>query len=106
MTISEDPRIAAGMRRQTALRRERLEAGASIIGWKVGFGAPAALAKLGLAGPLVGFLLDSAQLPSGATVALSTAQMSNMNPSPRIGSKTVATSIRLVIGSSKQCCGR
>jgi 2-keto-4-pentenoate hydratase len=70
MTILDDPRVAAGMRRQAALRRERLEAGATIVGWKVGFGAPAALEKLRLSGPLVGFLLDLAQLPSGATISL------------------------------------
>jgi 2-keto-4-pentenoate hydratase len=70
MTLSNDPRIAAGMRRQTALRRERIAAGARLIGWKVGFGAPAALEKLRLSSPLVGFLLDSALLPRGATVAL------------------------------------
>ena len=70
MTLSDDPRIQQGMRRQTALRRERLAAGAKVIGWKVGFGAPAALEKLRIAAPLVGFLLDTAALNSGATVSL------------------------------------
>jgi 2-keto-4-pentenoate hydratase len=70
MTALEDPRIAAGLRRQSALRRSRLEAGARLVGWKVGFGAPAAKEKLRIAAPLVGFLLDRALLPSGATVAI------------------------------------
>src|SRR5262245_35191232 len=68
--VFDDPRIAAGMRRQIALRQERLAAGATIIGWKVGFGAPAAKEKLKLAVPLTGFLLDRALLPSGSRVSL------------------------------------
>lgn len=68
--LLEDPRIAAGMRAQLALRRQRLDAGARQVGWKVGFGAPAAKEKLRLAAPLAGFLLDTALLPSGATVSL------------------------------------
>jgi 2-keto-4-pentenoate hydratase len=63
-----DPRITEGMRQQSQLRCRRLAAGAKLIGWKVGFGAPAAKEKLRLEAPLVGFLLDQAVLPSGATV--------------------------------------
>jgi 2-keto-4-pentenoate hydratase len=66
----DDSRIAAGMRRQTALRHERVAAGAKIVGWKVGFGAPAAKEKLRLAAPLIGFLLDRGLLASGSKVSL------------------------------------
>ena len=65
-----DPRIAAGMRRQFELRKQQLDAGAWQIGWKVGLGAPAALERCKLTKPVVGFLLDRAQLQSGATVSL------------------------------------
>ena len=65
-----DPRIAAGMRAQFALRREQSSAGAKQIGWKVGFGAPAALERLHLHGPLIGFLMDRALVPAGGTVPL------------------------------------
>jgi 2-keto-4-pentenoate hydratase len=65
-----DPRIGNGMRAQFELRRKRLDAGAKQIGWKVGFGAPAAMEKLKLTAPLVGFLLDSAILPDGANITL------------------------------------
>ena len=65
-----DPRIASGMRAQMDLRRKRLSEGATQVGWKVGFGAPVAKEKLRLDEPLVGFLLDRAILPSGATVSL------------------------------------
>jgi 2-keto-4-pentenoate hydratase len=66
----DDPRIAEGMRKQLELRRSRLAAGAKQIGWKVGFGAPAAKEKLRLTAPLVGFLLDKALLASAASVSL------------------------------------
>jgi len=66
----KDPRIAEGMRAQMQLRRKLLDGGARQIGWKVGFGAPASKEKLGLTAPLVGFLLDRALIPSGATVSL------------------------------------
>jgi len=65
-----DPRIEAGMRRQFALLDERRRSGARRIGWKVGFGAPAAKEKLRIDKPLIGFLLDHAVLPDGATVSL------------------------------------
>ncbi|HEY5598824.1 MAG TPA: hypothetical protein VIK47_08485, partial [Kiloniellales bacterium] len=66
----DDPRIANGMRAQMELRRKRLSEGATQVGWKVGFGAPAAKEKLRLDEPLVGFLLDRAIMSSGATVSL------------------------------------
>jgi 2-keto-4-pentenoate hydratase len=65
-----DARIAAGMRAQLELRRRAIAAGAQPIGWKVGFGAPTALAKLAISGPLIGFMLDCNVLAPGATVPL------------------------------------
>ncbi len=66
----QDPRIAAGMRAQCVLRERCLREGANQIGWKVGFGAPAAKKKLRIAMPVIGFLLDRALLPSGARVSI------------------------------------
>lgn len=66
----DDPRILRGMERQLQLRRARLDAGEKLIGWKVGFGAPASLERLRLAAPLVGFLTDKTLLPSGAEVSI------------------------------------
>ena len=66
-----DPRIARGMRAQIELRRRAIAAGAKPIGWKVGFGAPAALAKFAISAPLLGFMLDRNVLASGTTVSLS-----------------------------------
>jgi 2-keto-4-pentenoate hydratase len=65
-----DPRIARGMEAQLARRRARLAAGDRSRGWKVGFGAPAAMEKFRIAAPLVGYLLRSGELASGATASL------------------------------------
>ena len=45
---------------QLAERKRRLEAGEQALGWKVGFGATAAMQTLGIDQPLVGYLLRSA----------------------------------------------
>jgi len=70
MKAWEDPRIQKGMRAQLAQRRARMAAGEAAIGWKVGFGAPAAMEKLKISAPLVGFIMRKAQLPPGASVSL------------------------------------
>lgn len=66
----DDPRILRGMQAQLALRQARLDAGDRPIGWKVGYGSPAAMGRLGTSAPLVGFLHQGACLPSGATVSV------------------------------------
>ncbi len=68
MAAWDDPRIVSGMAAQLETLRARRAAGAVSLGWKVGFGAPAALQKFAIDAPLVGFLLQSARIDSGATV--------------------------------------
>ncbi len=58
------------MAAQLNRRRERIKAGEKPLGWKVGFGAPAAMEKLGIDAPLVGFLTDKALVASGSTISL------------------------------------
>lgn len=70
MPVWDNPLIKKGMTAQLAVRRARIAAGEKPLGWKVGFGAPASLQKLGLEAPLVGFLMQHAQLASGSTVSL------------------------------------
>lgn len=67
---TDDARIMRGMEAQLELRRSRLEAGEKQIGWKAGFGAPAAMESLGIEAPLVGFLTDKSLLASGAAVSV------------------------------------
>jgi 2-keto-4-pentenoate hydratase len=66
----EDPRIKAGMTAQLAQRRTRIAAGEKPLGWKIGFGAPAAMEKFRLSAPLFGYLMQGALLPSGATASV------------------------------------
>lgn len=66
--MSLDPRVERGTRAMLELRRARLDDGALPIGWKVGFGAPAALELLKTDRPLVGFLVDRGLIGDRATV--------------------------------------
>jgi 2-keto-4-pentenoate hydratase len=65
----DNPLIKKGMTAQLAKRRERIAAGEKPLGWKVGLGAPAVMERLGLAAPVVGFLMQRALLLSGSTVS-------------------------------------
>ena len=66
MTVTPDPRIIEGLAAQALLLRRLESDGARLIGWKAGFGAPAALAAMALDAPLVGFLTDATRLDAGA----------------------------------------
>jgi 2-keto-4-pentenoate hydratase len=68
--VRDDPRIERGMQAQLRRRRELLDAGQEPLGWKVGFGSPAALERLGTDGALVGFLLRSGLVTSGGPVSI------------------------------------
>jgi 2-keto-4-pentenoate hydratase len=67
----EDERVARGMQRMLALRSSHLEDGEERpIGWKLAFGSPQALANLGIAAPVVGFLTDRTMVASPAVLPL------------------------------------
>jgi 2-keto-4-pentenoate hydratase len=66
----DNPLIKQGMTAQLETRKTRLSAGEKSLGWKVGMGAPASMQTLGLAAPLVGYLMQKALLPSGASASL------------------------------------
>jgi 2-keto-4-pentenoate hydratase len=68
--MARDPRIERGMLAQLTERRRRIEDGEASLGWKLGMGVPAAMAKLGTDKPLVGYLLAPALVADGGTVAL------------------------------------
>jgi 2-keto-4-pentenoate hydratase len=70
MSTWDDPRVRRGLRTQLANRRARMDAGEVPIGWKLGFGTRAAMEKLKISGPLIGFLMQEALLLSGTTVSL------------------------------------
>ena len=54
----DDPRIARGMEKQLSQRRARIAAGEKPIGWKVGLGAKAAMERLQIRMPLVGYMME------------------------------------------------
>lgn len=62
--------VTKGMQRQLQARAALLASGAKALGWKVGFGAPAALEMLGIDAPLVGFLVDGGLIGASETVSL------------------------------------
>src|SRR5829696_1174762 len=68
--MARDLRIERGMLAQLTERRRRIRAGEASLGWKLGMGVPAAMAKLGTDAPLVGYMLEPARVESGATVSL------------------------------------
>lgn len=65
------PAVARGIESQLARLDELLDRGASLVGWKVGVGAPAAMARAGTTAPLVGFLTSATVLPDGSGVDVS-----------------------------------
>jgi 2-keto-4-pentenoate hydratase len=65
----EDPRINRGMEQQLRSRRDLLAAGGKPLGWKLAFGGPAALERLRINAPLVGFLMADAVTASGSTIS-------------------------------------
>lgn len=64
----EDPRVAEGLARQLRARLAALDDGATSIGWKVGFGAPASKDLMQITAPLTGYLTDRTLLPTGVSV--------------------------------------
>jgi 2-keto-4-pentenoate hydratase len=66
----DDPRIVSGMTKQLALRRELIGVGKKPLGWKLAFGGPAAMQRLRINEPLVGFLMEDSIVPSGAVLSL------------------------------------
>ena len=68
--MNDDARITCGLTAQLAQRRARIAAGEKPLGWKVGFGAPAAMKMLNIDAPLIGYLMHSTLLADGATVSL------------------------------------
>ena len=68
--VWEIPAVQRGLAAQQTALQQRLDEPATLIGWKVGVGAPAGMAAAGIAAPLVGFLTTATVLADGATVSL------------------------------------
>jgi 2-keto-4-pentenoate hydratase len=70
MKVWEDPRVKRGMEAQLKRRRELIAAGIRPIGWKLGFGTAPVMERLKLTGPLVGHLMETGYVASGAAISL------------------------------------
>ncbi len=68
--VWEDPRVAVALPTMLEARRQALEDGASPVGWKVGFGAPASLELMKIDAPVLGYMTDRTTVPSGAMISL------------------------------------
>ena len=66
-----DQRIENGMRNQKVLFQKSIANGDQQVGWKLGFGSETGKKNLGIANPLVGFLLASAKLDNNLTIDIS-----------------------------------
>jgi 2-oxo-hept-3-ene-1,7-dioate hydratase len=62
--------VSRGMRSLLARRDAALAAGATAVGWKIGFNTPAIQEHFGLTEAVVGYLTDAGVWPDGATVPL------------------------------------
>jgi 2-oxo-hept-3-ene-1,7-dioate hydratase len=65
-----DPRVEAGLRRQLEDWRRLLGEGAGRLGWKIGFNDPKMQDKLGLSGPVIGFLTSATVIEAGGSHSL------------------------------------
>lgn len=66
----DDPRIVRGMTAQLDRLDATLGPGERPLGWKLAFGSPSGMERLGVGAPLVGYLVDGARVESGAVVAI------------------------------------
>jgi 2-keto-4-pentenoate hydratase len=62
--------VSRGMQAQLGRRDAALAAGATPVGWKIGFNTPAIQAHFGLSDAVVGFMVDTGVSPDGATISL------------------------------------
>ncbi|UJA20455.1 hypothetical protein HJD18_09725 [Thermoleophilia bacterium SCSIO 60948] len=74
-----DERIDKGMQSQLATR-ERESAERPPVGWKLGFGTAAAMEKLSISEPLVGYLTEATRIDGGAEVDLSVFSNPKLEP--------------------------
>ena len=71
MAASEAPDgVTRGMQSLLAQRDAAVAGGARLVGWKIGFNTAPIQQHFGLNEPVVGYLLDRAVQPDGATVSL------------------------------------
>jgi 2-keto-4-pentenoate hydratase len=66
----DDPRIVAGLATQARKRRAAQAGGAARLGWKAGLGTAAAMQRVAIDAPLVGYITGQTLLADGTEVAI------------------------------------
>jgi 2-keto-4-pentenoate hydratase len=64
--LAADARVRRGLRAQLAERERVLAGGAEPLGWKLGFGAPESMERLGTTAPLIGFMTSRSRIQAGS----------------------------------------
>ncbi|MGI8460970.1 MAG: hypothetical protein ACR2OC_04925 [Solirubrobacterales bacterium] len=62
--------VEAGMKSLLARRAADIEAGAEPVGWKIGLNVPEVQQRLGLEGPVVGYLTSEGLIAPGETISI------------------------------------
>jgi len=75
-----DERLEAGMRAQLSEREDRLDAGEEPVGWKLGLTVEDVQSRLGLEGPVVGYLTSGRLLAPGERFSLSGLERPALEP--------------------------
>ena len=70
MSIWRRAELRTAFASQLSARYQAITAGATPIGWKLGFGSVTAMAGLGIDAPLIGYLLESGVLRNGGRAAV------------------------------------
>ena len=70
LSNSIESRVVRGTQALLDARRKQFAADEPHIGWKMGYGAPSARARLGIKVPLAGYLTGATQVAAGATVSI------------------------------------
>jgi 2-keto-4-pentenoate hydratase len=94
-----DERITRGMEHQLGDLRRKLDRDERPLGWKLGFGTEAAMKRLGTDAPLVGHLVVTGRLESGAVVDVSNWEHPKLEPEvvARVGEKGEVAAIGAAI---------
>jgi 2-keto-4-pentenoate hydratase len=75
-----DPRLIEGYARQERQLTQRLRAGAKFVGVKVGANDPATQERLGLSGPLTGYLTSDGIVDAGTPIAIGECTLVGVEP--------------------------
>lgn len=102
-----DDRLEAGMRAQLSEREERLDAGEEPIGWKLGLTGSDVQSRLGLEGPVVGYLTSGRLLAPGESLSLAGIERPALEPeiAVHVGRDVAAGASRDEVGDAIAALG-